>query len=66
MATEETWHRIHVAETTFKLAVEIEREAARIFRETVLDSDITVLEKGKLLGLTTARVYQLRPVKRKD
>ena len=65
MATDETWDKIRAAEATFKLAVEIQTEAARIFRETVLDSDITVLEKAKILGMTTARVYQLRPIGRK-
>lgn len=65
MATDATWDKIRAAEATFKLAVEIQTEAAKEFRETVLDADITVMEKAKLLGLTTARVYQLRPMGRK-
>jgi len=64
VASDETLDKIAIAKEAFRLANEIQQEAERIFRETVLDSDLTVLEKAMILGLTTARIYQLRPVGR--
>jgi hypothetical protein len=66
MATEsEEREAIQAALVTNALASEIARVASEELREVVLDSSLTVFEKAKILGITTARVYQLRPVSRR-
>jgi hypothetical protein len=64
MATDEEREAIQAALVTNALASEIARVASEELREVVLDSSLTVLEKAKVLGVTTARIYQLRPVTR--